>query len=77
MGDIRVRWYAVYLCDLCVNGAGGECHVPGCALWIRRAPELALWDWQCRPLAEENVPPPPADEVSTPPVPGVSEGDGG
>jgi hypothetical protein len=32
------------LCSLCVDGAGGECHSPGCALWINRAPDLSLRD---------------------------------
>lgn len=32
------------LCNLCMNGEGGECHTPGCALWLNRAPDLALWD---------------------------------
>lgn len=30
------------LCSLCLAGAGGECHTPGCALWLRRAPDVAL-----------------------------------
>jgi hypothetical protein len=32
------------LCSLCIDGAGGECHSPGCALWINRAPDLSLRD---------------------------------
>jgi len=57
-GEVNVRWYAVYLCDLCVAGAGGECHAPGCALWIKSAPDIGLWSWQCRPLDESAVPDP-------------------
>lgn len=30
------------LCDPCIDGEGGECHTPGCALWINRAPDLPL-----------------------------------
>lgn len=30
------------LCDFCLDGAGGECHVPGCALWMNRAPDVAI-----------------------------------
>lgn len=30
------------LCDLCLSGAGGQCHVPGCALWMNRAPDISL-----------------------------------
>jgi hypothetical protein len=30
------------LCFLCLGGAGGECHVPGCVLYMNRAPDLPL-----------------------------------
>lgn len=30
------------MCDECLDGAGGECHEPGCALFINRAPDLSL-----------------------------------
>ena len=30
------------LCSLCLDGTGGECHTPGCSLWINRAPDLSL-----------------------------------
>ncbi len=30
------------LCSLCLLGEGGECHTPGCALWINRAPDIPL-----------------------------------
>ena len=33
---------AMRLCDPCLSGAGGECHTPGCALWLKRAPDLRL-----------------------------------
>ena len=32
------------MCSLCLDGAGGECHTPGCILWINRAPDLSLRD---------------------------------
>jgi hypothetical protein len=38
---VIVRQYKVFVCDLCVGGKGGECHVPGCAFWLRDAPEEA------------------------------------
>lgn len=44
--------YAIYLCDLCVHGKGGECHSPGCALWINRAPDLALTTPLLQPMEE-------------------------
>jgi len=37
-----VRQVELSLCDLCLDGAGGECHTPGCALYLNRAPDLAL-----------------------------------
>lgn len=30
------------ICELCMKGAGGECHTPGCLFWINRAPDLPL-----------------------------------
>lgn len=39
------------LCSLCLDGAGGECHTPGCALWLNRAPDLSLRDsWLVRSI---------------------------
>lgn len=53
---------SIPLCDLCLDGAGGECHVPGCALYMKPAPDVEirssvqsfgydalLWEWldQC------------------------------
>lgn len=32
----------IRLCSPCIDGAGGECHTPGCLLWICRAPDLPL-----------------------------------
>lgn len=41
-GEVRVRLVQISLCELCLLGKGGECHVPGCALWLNRAPDLAI-----------------------------------
>ena len=30
------------LCSRCLRGEGGECHTPGCGLWLNRAPDLPL-----------------------------------
>lgn len=30
------------LCELCLDGKGGECHTPGCALWMNRSPDVPL-----------------------------------
>jgi hypothetical protein len=32
------------LCSRCLAGEGGECHVPGCALWMNRAPDVPIAD---------------------------------
>lgn len=42
--EIPVHLVQMHLCDLCLNGEGGQCHTPGCALWINRAPDLSLRD---------------------------------
>ena len=33
---------ALSVCALCLAGAGGECHVPGCAFWMVAAPNRQL-----------------------------------
>lgn len=30
------------VCELCLAGMGGECHTPGCAFWLKSAPDLPL-----------------------------------
>lgn len=30
------------VCSACLDGEGGECHTPGCVLWLNRAPDLSL-----------------------------------
>jgi hypothetical protein len=35
----------VLLCTLCRSGAGGQCHTPGCALWMNRAPDVPVMAW--------------------------------
>lgn len=40
--NTAVRTVKIDLCDLCIAGKGGECHTPGCALWINRAPDLRI-----------------------------------
>jgi hypothetical protein len=32
------------LCGDCLAGVGGECHTPGCALWMNRAPDVPIAD---------------------------------
>jgi len=32
----------IHLCDACLDGEGGECHTPGCALIYSRAPDIPI-----------------------------------
>lgn len=32
----------VQLCRRCMAGEGGECHTPGCSLWMNRAPDIPV-----------------------------------
>lgn len=32
------------LCNACLDGVGGECHTPGCALWMSQAPDISIRD---------------------------------
>lgn len=32
----------LYMCSLCLDGAGGECHVPGCVFWMMQSPEISI-----------------------------------
>jgi hypothetical protein len=32
------------MCTACLDGAGGECHTPGCVMWLNRAPDLGIRD---------------------------------
>lgn len=34
----KLHRVAFDVCDLCLTGAGGECHVPGCTFWLHDAP---------------------------------------
>lgn len=40
--EIETFEVLIRLCSLCLEGAGGECHTPGCAMWLNRAPDLPL-----------------------------------
>jgi len=37
-----INLVTLWLCDDCLDGKGGECHTPGCAMWLNRAPDLEL-----------------------------------
>ncbi len=38
----RLYRLTLLLCEYCVTGAGGQCHSPGCAMWIRSAPDVPI-----------------------------------
>lgn len=40
--DDGLRAVHLTLCRACREGAGGECHTPGCSLWMNRAPDLPV-----------------------------------
>ena len=39
---ISLHRVALTLCSLCLLGEGGQCHTPGCAFWLKAAPDIAL-----------------------------------
>lgn len=41
--EVLVR-VSLVLCSSCLAGVGGECHTPGCALWMNRAPDVPIID---------------------------------
>lgn len=40
----RLNYVEITLCDACLDGQGGECHVPGCGLWMACAPDIPIRD---------------------------------
>lgn len=32
------------VCTLCLDGAGGRCHTPGCLFWITSGPDIPIRD---------------------------------
>lgn len=42
MSEGTLNYVEIVLCNLCLNGKGGECHVPGCALWMSTAPDVPI-----------------------------------
>lgn len=43
--EIPVFRIETLVCQLCLRGAGGECHVPGCSFWLHDAPTGATLWW--------------------------------
>lgn len=42
MPALNLNLVCLTLCDACLDGIGGECHTPGCALWINTAPDVSI-----------------------------------
>ena len=43
MGNIvLLHEVTLTLCALCIAGEGGECHTPGCALYMSQAPDIPI-----------------------------------
>ena len=43
LAGISLHRVTLTLCSLCLNGEGGQCHTPGCALWLKAAPDCPLY----------------------------------
>lgn len=41
-GEDELQTVTLNVCALCLRGSGGECHTPGCAFWMNRAPDIPL-----------------------------------
>jgi len=42
--EYPVYTVTVNLCGACLDGIGGECHTPGCALFLSVAPDIPIMD---------------------------------
>lgn len=40
--EIPLQEVTLTLCQPCLDGEGGQCHSPGCALWMTRAPDTPV-----------------------------------
>ena len=40
--EIPVHLVQLNLCEPCLDGVGGECHTPGCSLFLHTAPDLPV-----------------------------------
>lgn len=40
--EALVHLVKINLCELCLQGAGEECHTPGCALFLHNSPGLPI-----------------------------------
>lgn len=44
MNEPQLERVTLTICSACLDGVGGECHVPGCALWMSTAPDIPIRD---------------------------------
>lgn len=44
MSEPELQRVVLTMCSTCLDGEGGECHTPGCALWMNRAPDVSIRD---------------------------------
>lgn len=54
---MKLKHIKIILCEACLNGSGGECHTPGCAMFLHDAPDLPILPELYDVIEEwENVP---------------------
>ena len=42
MKDVIIRRVEIPICQKCLDGAGGECHTPGCAFFLHQMDTLPI-----------------------------------
>jgi len=55
MSEPKLFHVETTLCEFCLAGKGGECHVPGCALIRNRAPDIP-WRGMIKDLGGKVIP---------------------
>ena len=38
----KLKKIEIIICEDCLTGKGGECHTPGCALFLNRCPDIPI-----------------------------------
>jgi hypothetical protein len=56
LGDgVSLHKVTLTLCSLCLAGEGGQCHTPGCDLWMHAAPDIPVYvDHGYEPASKED-----------------------
>lgn len=68
MSNPTLHEVTVLICSLCLDGAGGECHTPGCVMWLNRAPDLPILDHPCLLMLDGQPGPAYLDESDARPA---------